>query len=339
MGKSKAPKPPDPNKTAAAQTATNIGTAIAEGRLNQVNQVTPDGTLTYSQSGTYDYVDPLTGRVHRIPLTTATTRLSDAQQAIKEQDDAAELNLATLARNQSGRLDELLSRPLELDNAAVEGRLMDLGSKRLLPELDRRRQSLEQQMADRGIRPGSAAYDSAMQNLGQQENDAWNELMLSGRGQAVQELLTKRNQPLNEITALLSGAQVNQPSFTSTPRSNVANTNFADQVNASYQGQLEAWKAKQAEKQALMGGLFSLGTALISDRSAKTDIRKVGRTNDGQPVYAFKYKGGGPMHLGLMADEVERRIPQAVTRHPSGFKQVDYERALAPSRHRRAGEL
>ena len=27
MGKSKAPKPPDPNKTAAAQTATNIGTA------------------------------------------------------------------------------------------------------------------------------------------------------------------------------------------------------------------------------------------------------------------------------------------------------------------------
>ncbi|WP_368905177.1 tail fiber domain-containing protein [Taklimakanibacter lacteus] len=328
MGKSKAPKPPDPKKTAAAQTATNIGTAITEGKLNQVNQVTPDGTLTYSQSGTYDYVDPLTGRVHKIPLTTATTRLSDAQQAIKNQNDAAELNLATLARNQSGRLDELLSRPLELNNEAVEGRLMELGSKRLTPELARRRQSLEQQMADRGIRLGSAAYDRAMRNQGEQENDAWNQLLLSGRGQAVQELLTERNQPLNEITALLSGAQVNQPGFVNTPSSNVANADYSGLVNANYQGQLDAWKTKQAEKQALMGGLFSLGTALISDRRAKTDIRKVGRTDDGQAVYAFKYKSGGPMHLGLMADEVERHVPDAVTRHPSGFKQVNYERAL-----------
>ncbi len=183
-------------------------------------------------------------------------------------------------------------------------------------------------MADRGIRPGSAAYDRAIQNLGQQENDAWNELMLSGRNQAVQELLTQRNQPLNEITALLSGAQVSQPNFANTPTSNVANTDYSGLVNANYQAKLDAWKTKQAERQAIMGGLFSLGTALISDRRAKKNIRKVGRTDDGQAVYAFKYKGGGPMHLGLMADEVERRAPEAVTRHPSGFKQVDYERAL-----------
>ena len=52
MGKSKAPKPPDPVRTAAAQTATNIGTALAEGALNRVNQVTPDGALTYVRSGT-----------------------------------------------------------------------------------------------------------------------------------------------------------------------------------------------------------------------------------------------------------------------------------------------
>ncbi len=31
MGKPKAPKPPDPRQTAAAQTSTNIGTAIANG--------------------------------------------------------------------------------------------------------------------------------------------------------------------------------------------------------------------------------------------------------------------------------------------------------------------
>ncbi|PII38583.1 hypothetical protein T190_18770 [Sinorhizobium meliloti CCBAU 01290] len=42
MGKQKAPSPPDPNKTASAQTATNIGTAIANQTLGNVNQVTPE---------------------------------------------------------------------------------------------------------------------------------------------------------------------------------------------------------------------------------------------------------------------------------------------------------
>ena len=89
MGK-KAPKPPDPKETASAQTATNIGTAIANSYMGNVNQVTPDGSLTYSQSGTQKWTDPLNGKVYDIPTWTATQTLSQAQQAIKGQNDAAE---------------------------------------------------------------------------------------------------------------------------------------------------------------------------------------------------------------------------------------------------------
>ncbi len=39
-------------QTAAASTPTNVGTAVANAYLGNVNQVTPDGSLTYSQSGT-----------------------------------------------------------------------------------------------------------------------------------------------------------------------------------------------------------------------------------------------------------------------------------------------
>ena len=52
MGKS-APKPPaapDPAKTAAAQTASNKETAYWNAALNNVNQVTPYGNLTYAQT-------------------------------------------------------------------------------------------------------------------------------------------------------------------------------------------------------------------------------------------------------------------------------------------------
>lgn len=58
MGKgSKPPAAPDPVKTAAAQTASNKDTAYWNAVLNNVNQITPYGNLTYTQTGggkTYD---------------------------------------------------------------------------------------------------------------------------------------------------------------------------------------------------------------------------------------------------------------------------------------------
>lgn len=265
MGKKggSAPKPPDPAKTAAAQTGVNIGTAIAEGKLNMINQVTPDGTLTYSQTGNYDYVDPLTGKVHKIPLSTATTQLSEAQQRIKGQNDAAAFNLASLANSQSGRLQGLLDRPIDLNNEAAESRLFELGSKRLRPELDRSRDSLETRLANQGIKRGSTAFDRAMEGQSFKENDAWNNLALTGRSQALNELLTERNQPLNEISALLSGSAVQQPNFVGTPQERVANTDYAGLVNSNYNAQLGLYNQQQAQQQNLMGGLFGLGAGLI----------------------------------------------------------------------------
>src|SRR6478609_3156459 len=59
MGKgSSAPKPPDPAKTAAAQTASNISTAQANAILGNVNQVTPDGRLDFTQTGQSWIDDP-----------------------------------------------------------------------------------------------------------------------------------------------------------------------------------------------------------------------------------------------------------------------------------------
>lgn len=50
-GGGSAPAAPDPAKTAAAQTATNKETAYWNAVLNNVNQITPYGNLTYAQTG------------------------------------------------------------------------------------------------------------------------------------------------------------------------------------------------------------------------------------------------------------------------------------------------
>jgi len=116
MGKD-APAPPNPQQTAAASTSTNVGTAVANAFLGNVNQVTPDGTLTYDQTGSHKWFDPYTGQSYNIPTFTATQTLSPQQQAIQNQNKGAQLNLATIANNQSGFLKDYLGKPADTSNA------------------------------------------------------------------------------------------------------------------------------------------------------------------------------------------------------------------------------
>lgn len=327
-----APKPPDPQETAAAQTGTNIGTAIANQTLGNVNQVTPYGSLTYSQTGATKWTDPNSGQVYDLPQYTATQTLSPEQQALFDLNSQTELNIGQIGVDQSQRIGDLLGTPVDLSNSATEARLMELGRARLDPALDRRRESLQNQLAQRGVMMGSEAYDREMMRNSEAENDAYNQLLLSGRGQAVQEALAQRNQPINEISALMSGSQVSQPNFIPAQGQSLPNVDVAGLTMQNYQYDLANWQNQQAQRGQMLGGL--LGTAgnlggaaiMMSDRRTKTDVRQIGAYGR-LPVYAFRYHGGKVEHVGFMADEVAQIAPDAVT-YRDGFAHVDYDKAM-----------
>lgn len=69
-----------------------------------------------------------------------------------------------------------------------------------------------------------------------------------------------------------------------------------------------------------LGGIFS-------DRRLKEDIQKVGKLDNGLYVYSYRYKAGGPVHIGVMADEVEAVMPEAVG-NIGGYKTVRYDLAV-----------
>lgn len=264
MGKPDSPDPPDPRQTAAAQTSTNIGTAIAQGALNATNQVTPTGSLTYDQTGTYSHRDPYTGQRYDLPQYTATTALSPEQQGIFDTTQETQQNLANIGRNQSGFLEDYLSQPASLDNSAVEGRLFELGRAQLDPVFTQQQNELEQSLANRGIKMGSEAYTRALDEFGKTRGSAYNDLLLRGRGQAVSELLAQRNQPINEITALLSGSQVSQPNFLNTPQANLPTTDVAGIINNNYNAEMQKYLAGQQGLQSIAGGLFGLGAGALA---------------------------------------------------------------------------
>lgn len=78
--------------------------------------------------------------------------------------------------------------------------------------------------------------------------------------------------------------------------------------------------------------------ALFSDERLKTDIAPVGKLNDGQNVYSYRYKGDPRPQIGLLAQEVERVRPEAVHTHSSGFKMVNYAAATCGARVGRLAE-
>lgn len=333
----KAPPAPDPVATAAAQSGVNRDTAIAQGAMNMVNQVGPDGSLTYDKIGEDTFTDSLTGKTYNVPKYQATTALSPAGQRLQGMNEQAQQNLAQISVDQSAKIGGILGTNVNLSNDAVESRLLDLGSKRLDPQFQKDEDALRTRLANSGVQAGSAAWNDEFGRLTQAQNDARNQLLLSGRGQAVQEILTERNQPLNEISALMSGSQVSQPSFVNTPQTQLANTDYQGAVYNSYAGQMDAYKQKVASSNAMMGGLFGLAGSLAgagayaykSDRRLKKDIERVGTLDNGLPTYAFRYHGDDKLYFGVMSDDVREHRPDAIKQTPDGFDMVDYARAAA----------
>ena len=63
----------------------------------------------------------------------------------------------------------------------------------------------------------------------------------------------------------------------------------------------------------------------FSDRRLKTHIKRIGTHHLGIGIYEFDYVWGEHAK-GVMADEVKTVMPEAVTRHPSGYDMVDYSK-------------
>jgi hypothetical protein len=86
--------------------------------------------------------------------------------------------------------------------------------------------------------------------------------------------MIQRNQPLNELAAMLSGAQLTQPSFLTPPQPTIQAGDLQGATYANYQGALQqqqminqnnliGYQARQASGNAMTGGMFGLAGAGI----------------------------------------------------------------------------
>jgi hypothetical protein len=293
MGKSTPQAPPAPNPSGLVQQqgAQNVGTAIANARLNNTNQVGPNGSLTYSETGGgYDSNNTW------VPSFTATTALSPGQQKLYDTQQGISQGTSDLAKSYIDRIGAATATPFTLDNMPQTGPMpvydkdyrqheYDTILQRNQPQQDNDQRALAQRLADQGIGINDPAYRTAMDQYdrgvndfrlgadlqsGQQATqDFGNQvqgygLTVDARNRAIQEALLQRTQPINEVTALMgTGPGVQMPQFVNTPTTQVAPTDvyapYAMQQQAGLQQQQIATQANSAAT----GGLFGLGGAAL----------------------------------------------------------------------------
>jgi hypothetical protein len=333
-----APAAPD-YRAAAQETASgNLDAARAATAANRVNQVTPYGRLEYSVTGQDPYGNP---------TWTATQSLSPEQQQLLDYQNQTSAGLGRLAGQGLGYVENMLRTPFNTAALPSTGfnpsqSYQDAYMQRLQPQIQQTRDALQQQLANKGIDIGSVAYDRAMQNQAQRENDLLAAATTQGFGvgqqarqSALQEQAYLRNEPLNTLSAVRTGSQVTGPQFVNSAQQ--ATTQGPDILSAAqmgYNAQMGDFNQKQAAQQSFNQGLMGLGAAgiMASDIRMKENIKHIAWLPNGLPVYTYEYKeefkdhplAGHGTHTGVMAQEVEQMYPQAVTTLDNGYKAVDY---------------
>ena len=188
------PSAPDPNTTAAAQTNSNVNSAIAQTALNNVNTYSPYGSSVYNQTGSTN-IDG-----YNVPQYTQNIQLNPQQQATLTAQEAlqggitggAETSLAGKINNQAAGNYGLGQYTTGLQNNAAQGPLqhsinqgqaiqgqvgMPAGSQQaindaqnaaynqqeayLAPQQQQQQSQLDSSLADQGITQGSTAYNNA----------------------------------------------------------------------------------------------------------------------------------------------------------------------------------
>lgn len=282
MGKSKAASPPqlDPTKLAAQQAATNRDTAIAQTRLNQVDEVTPFGTSTYAPTG--EKVDGIQQYKRTTTLNPEDQKMLDVQRQIGQQ-------LLGTGSGLLDRVNESTSNPFSLgDYPAITGinedarqGVEDALYKRATNRLDRRfgnqQTDLETQLANQGFARGSEAWKREMQDFSENRDDAYEQARLgaeasaiqeqgrlfglesSQRERAIQEGLLERGLPLQEIQGLLGTSPgITTPQFSPTPQTGIAGTDVLGANTLAFNS-----AQNRGGNNSFMNGVFGVAKAAL----------------------------------------------------------------------------
>jgi hypothetical protein len=225
---------------AQAQTLGNLAGAQQAVNANRVNQVTPYGNLNYTQSTD----------ANGNPTWTATQSLSPELQNL------ANTSISNLQASQSNPLYGI--NPGETYSDAI--------MRRLQPQIAQQAEGVKSDLANQGIVPGTRAYENAMRQFNQQQNDLLTSAQIGGinTGLQAQSLLGSQAGQIKNLTT---------PNFINAPQqAAVAGPDYMGALQTQTNANIAAQNAALGQATNQTAGLYGLGSAGILGLAANPGV-------------------------------------------------------------------
>ena len=277
--------------------------------INNPNIITPEGGQTY---------DPLTN----------TLKLTESDFTKGQRLDQERLAME-LSRSLSGNLPST-------DSELVRNTTFELGKRQLDPEFKSQREALATQLANQGIPINSEAYNSAMNRLERSQGEQLTNLTLQSQLQGIQTAEAQRQARFNEISSLLGRSQVGTGANFGQMQGRYQGLDLMGAEQAQLNRQTQADIARrQANARTTAAKWQAAGSAIggiagaFSDIILKTNIQFENKFKNNLPIYTFEYinkEHGKGRYEGVMAQDVEKIYPNAVSISSEGYRKVDYSK-------------
>lgn len=344
-GGGSAPKPTPPGETGKADFGADAASAGFAMEHGTPDQFSPAGSVTYDK---YAIPDRDLGKGQIVPggegISGVHTNFSPEFQGIFDELTGKGGSLAGLLP--SGGFNP------NIDRGDLRQSYIDEGMADVRPQWERDDQARNVTFSERGIPIGSEIYNNEMNRTDEQRGDYMQSLTNQAHGAAAadeaqqfNQQLTEHSVPFSDFSNFYNAVQGMQAGLqgrdspliaASAPQVDMAG------ITARYdQQRAQNWAQQQQASASGLGSMLQFGGGLLgmlSDERAKEDIAPIGETYDGQQIYSYAYKADPEhrTHVGLMAQEVEKKHPEAVT-EVDGVKFVRYDKATNLASMLRAG--
>jgi Phage tail lysozyme/Chaperone of endosialidase len=143
-----------------------------------------------------------------------------------------------------------------------------------------------------------------------------------------------------QAAGMAGGTTVGQGQMLGSTLGSTSGTGNTAQSSASAQAGTGQGTSTTTMDPGMMGylGAGIMGLGLLSDERVKENIHPIGKTFDGQTIHKFNYTGNPTTHIGLLAQEVEKRHPEAVG-SLGHLKTVNYDSATKDAERANGGAL
>jgi hypothetical protein len=302
---------------------------------------------------------PLQREATQFALDTARQSAADARQAVADSREDRSWMLTRRAML-SGVQDRLVSDANKFDADQRADVLARKAGADASIAISNARASSARDLARRGVMPGTGRSDDTALVLGEaavkaggmnnarraarQEGYALTDratnalagypsMSMQATGQGVSTSATGASVAaggVNIINAGAAGANSGYGSAATVAGQMGANASNMFNAQAGFKNAQDQIAASSDPFNTILGAAAGAATTkFLSDPRLKTGVVPVGRDErTGLGLYEFAYIGAtdGKRYRGVMADEVERKYPDAVSHDDLGFASVDYKR-------------